>query len=176
MPAPTIAAIGLVLVLLDLRPEGRDWVPDSLGYTIAAVGFVRLAGRERMFGWAGLAAAAAAVLGLVEYVPGLLAGTAATVLVLGYNLMLSAMLALAGVAFARCAERAGEHSVARQTWWVARLAVVTWLALLFGVLLSRVAARAGDALVSIAAVGSLVALLWLLVLLSLRRTATCLTT
>ncbi len=173
LPAPTVAATGLVIVLLDLRPEQRDVVPDSAGYLLVALAFWRLGTRERLFRAAGAAAVAAALLGLLEYAPGLLEGTAATLVVLAYNLAIAAALALAGAAFTRCALRADEDDVAGHGRWLARLALLSWLLLVVGVLLERLAA--GPVLVGVAGVANVVVLLWLLVLLALRRTSAFLT-
>lgn len=175
MPAPTVAAIGLLLVLLDLRRGDLDLVPDSAGYALLAYALLRLARRESLFRYAALAAALACVLGLLEYVPGLLSGVLATGAVLGYNLLLSATLALTGLAFARCATRADEESVARQALWVAGVVAGSWPVLLLGVLLEGAARSTSEVLVGVAAVASLLSLVWMLVLLCLRRTTACLT-
>jgi hypothetical protein len=69
--------------------------------------------------------------------------------------------------------RADEDDVAGQGRWLARLALLSWLLLAVGIPLERLAA--GPVLVGIAGVANVVVLLWLLVLLALRRTSACLT-
>lgn len=69
MPPLARVALGLVIVVLDLRFEGVDLMPDPVGWALVLWGLVPLAGRHRGFG----AGVAAALVGALLSVPQVLA-------------------------------------------------------------------------------------------------------
>jgi hypothetical protein len=61
-------ALGLALVLLDLRLQGLDVLADPLGWLVVVVGLSRLAAQDRRFAWARWSAVPAGLLSVADLV------------------------------------------------------------------------------------------------------------
>ena len=89
MPPLGRVVIGFLLVMLDVRIEALDLLPDAVGWVVVLAGLVPLSARSRGFGAAAVAAGVGLLLALVALVslPGPVLGTleaiAETVVVFG---------------------------------------------------------------------------------------------
>jgi hypothetical protein len=152
-------ALGLVLVLADLRASSVDLIPDPLGWLLVAVGTSRLAPLSARFGWASRCAVVAGVLSfadlvhpVVTRVDGLGSTTTSAVAPAGLQGLLVAASAVAGLTAAvllslAVRDRALEHGelqLAARFHLFARLHVVVGVLLLAGMLLSLAGASGSD--------------------------------
>jgi hypothetical protein len=147
-------AWGLLLVIVDLRVDHVDLVPDPIGWVIALVAGQRLVARHVAF-WAVLAACAV----------GLLCSLPAWVGVTGVLVTAPVVVAETVVVFATCSAvmallpgRRGTANALR--WWDLGLLLGGWLVV-------AVARQDSDfdALVIVLAIAQLVVLVWFVVLL-----------
>ncbi|WP_370288872.1 hypothetical protein [Nocardioides sp.] len=145
-----LVAVGLLVVFIDIRIDTFDLVSDAIGWLLVAVGARRLVPRHAAYGWVLIVAAVAAALAL----PLDLAGGALASLVGFVTTLAVVLLCAAGAATAQPARRPSFRRVAVVT-------VVASCLLVLGIALARTGS-AGPPLFGLAALGDLVAYLWLI--------------
>lgn len=104
-------AIGLILVVADLRIDGIDVIPDPVGWALVMIAAWQVRSRHAAFRWAFVAGA----LGLLSSLPGWVGAE-------GSLLMLLDTLATTGLVFATCtgiAARSARHGrlAGQLRWW-----------------------------------------------------------
>lgn len=107
----TLAGLGWLVVIFDLRLGGYDVVVDALGWLLVMLACRRMQQRSLWFRWAERCAGVALVLSLLEYLAGL---PGDLLLVMGYNVAFAATFFCQASGMAVCARDAGSTGVATQ--------------------------------------------------------------
>jgi len=159
-----LAGFGLLFVVVVVRTQGIDVVPDTVGLGLYAVAMWRLAGRARFFTLAAGLAAVAAVLALVDFVPGPIPDWLETTLAIAFNALVGLAIT-AGALGCRAAARDAGDVIARQFSVVSGLAATGLACFLLGWLLHPVAGQTVTGVLALGTLVTLVAMAWYLVLL-----------
>jgi hypothetical protein len=159
-----LAGFGLLFVVVVVRTHGVDVVPDTVGLGLYAVAMSRLAGRARFFTLAAWLAATAAVLALVDFVPGSIPDWLATTLAIAFNALVGLAITV-GALGCRAAAGAAGDAVTRQFSVVSVLAATGLACFLLGWLLHPVAGQTLTGVLALGSLVTLVAMVWYLVLL-----------
>lgn len=122
--------LGTVLVMLDLRIETFDLVPDPLGWGLLVWACVRLRGAHPAFGWA----VAATVVGLLVSLPGQVGELPTPLGLLGVAAETAVVFAVCTGIHARSVNPARARQAGTIRWWNLALAA---LAVLLGAVLSE---------------------------------------
>lgn len=107
----TLAGLGWLVVIFDLRVDGYDVVADALGWLLVLLACRRMQQRSTWFRWAARCAGVALALSFLEYLPGL---PGDLLLVVGYNVAFAATFFCQASGMVVCARAAGSTGVATQ--------------------------------------------------------------